>query len=273
LIISEHEQAINVHKNRHEDFVDILLSIMHQSIDQENEQNVFIDRTNVKAILLDMIVAAIDTSATTIEWILSELLRHPRVMKILQDEIQNVVGNKRMVEEKDLRKLNYLDMVIDETLRLYPAAPLLVPRESRESITIDGYFIKEKTRVIVNAWAMGRDHNVWSENAEEFYPERFIDKKINYFGQEFESIPFGSGRRSCPGYKLGLITIKLVVAQLVHCFNWQLPYNINPSDLNMEEKFGLTIPRAQQLQAIPSYRLDVVQHECKTLYFFYLFIN
>jgi cytochrome P450 len=247
---------------------------MHQSINQENEQNVFIDRTNVKAILLDMIVAAIDTSATTIEWILSELLRHPRVMKILQDEIQNVVGNKRMVEEKDLRKFNYLDMVIDETLRLYPAAPLLVPRESRESITIDGYFIKEKTRVIVNAWAMGRDHNVWSENAEEFYPERFIDKKINYFGQEFESIPFGSGRRSCPGYKLGLITIKLVVAQLVHCFNWQLPYNINPSDLNMEEKFGLTIPRAQQLQAIPSYRLDVVEHECKTLYFFiYLLIR
>ncbi|KAK2376457.1 cytochrome P450 CYP736A12 [Trifolium repens] len=261
VIITEHEQATNVHKNCHENFVDILLSIMHQSIDQENEQNVFIDRTNVKAILLDMIVAAIDTSATSIEWILSELLRHPRVMKILQDEIQNVVGNKRMVEEKDLKRLDYLDMVIDEALRLYPVAPLLVPRECRENITIDGYFIKEKTRVIVNAWAIGRDHNVWSENAEEFYPERFIDKKINYLGHEFESIPFGSGRRRCPGIKLGLITIKLIIAQLVHCFNWQLPYNINPSDLNMEEKFGLTIPRAQHLYAIPSYRLGVVKHE------------
>jgi cytochrome P450 len=96
-----------------------------------------------------MIVAAIDTSATVIEWALSELLRHPRVMKILQDEIQNEIGSKRMVEEKDLKKLNYLNMVVDETLRLYPVGPLLIPRECRESITIDGYFIKEKTRVIV----------------------------------------------------------------------------------------------------------------------------
>jgi cytochrome P450 len=166
--MTEHEQAINVDKNRHEDFIDILLAINH-----ENEQNLVIDRTNVKAILLDMIVAANDTSATSIEWILSELLRHPRVMKILQEEIQNEVGNKRMVEEKDLKKFNYLDMVIDETLRLHPVGPLLLPRECRESITIDGYFIKENTRVIVNAWAIGRDPNIWSENAEEFYPKRF----------------------------------------------------------------------------------------------------
>ncbi|MCI01678.1 cytochrome P450 [Trifolium medium] len=202
-----------------------------------------------------MIVAAIDTSATVIEWALSELLRHPRVMKILQDEIQNEIGNKRMVEEKDLKMLNYLDMVVDETLRLYPVGPLLDPRECRESITINGYFIKEKTRVIVNAWAIGRDSNVWSENAEEFYPERFIGKKMNYHGQEFECIPFGSGRRRCPGIQLGLITIKLVLAQFVHCFNWKLPCNIDPSNLNMEEKFGLTIPRAHPLHAIPTYRL------------------
>jgi cytochrome P450 len=255
VIMTEHEQAINVDKNRHEDFVDILLAIMHQRIDHENEQNLVIDRTNVKAILLDMIVAANDTSATSIEWILSELLRHPRVMKILQEEIQNEVGNKRMVEEKDLKKFNYLDMVIDETLRLHPVGPLLLPRECRESITIDGYFIKENTRVIVNAWAIGRDPNVWSENAEEFYPERFINKKINYQGQDFESIPFGSGRRRCPGIQLGLTTIKLVIAQLVHCFNWELPCNISPSNLNMDEKFGLSMPRAQHLHVILRYRL------------------
>jgi cytochrome P450 len=118
VIMTEHEQAINVDKNRHEDFIDILLAIMHQRIDHENEQNLVIDRTNVKAILLDMIVAANDTSATSIEWILSELLRHPRVMKILQEEIQNEVGNKRMVEEKDLKKLNYLDMALQHLLSL-----------------------------------------------------------------------------------------------------------------------------------------------------------
>jgi biphenyl-4-hydroxylase len=177
------------------------------------------------------------------------------VIKTLQDEIQNEVGNERMVEEKDLEKLSYLDMVVHETLRLYPVAPLLLPRECRESITIDGYFIKEKTRVIVNAWTIGRDSNVWSENAEEFHPERFIDMKMNYEGHEFKSIPFGSGRRRCPGIQMGLITIKMVIAQLVHCFNWKLPYYISPSNLNMEKKFGLSIPRAQHLHAIPTYRL------------------
>ncbi|XP_058766180.1 cytochrome P450 CYP736A12-like [Vicia villosa] len=261
MIIAEHEQTTNVDKARGEDFIDILLSIMHQTIDHESEQNQVIDRTNIKAILLDMIVAAIDTSATSIEWTLSELLRHPRVMKILQNEIQDEVGNKRMVEEKDLKKFNYLDIVVDEILRLHPVAPLLLPRESRESVTIDGYFIEKKTRVMINAWAIGRDPNIWSNNAEEFYPERFIDKKMNYQGYEFESIPFGSGRRRCPGIQLGLITIKLVVAQLVHCFNWELPSDINPSNLNMEEKFGLTTPRAQQLHAIPHYLLVDPEHE------------
>jgi cytochrome P450 len=259
MIIKEHEQTTNTYNPK--DFVDTLLSIMHQTIDVEGEQDVVIDRTIIKAILLDMIGASIDTSANVIEWALSELLRHPRVMQILQVEIQNEVGNKRMVEENDLKNFNYLDMVVDETLRLYPVAPLLIPRECRENITIDGCFIKEKTRVIVNAWAIGRDCNVWSENAEEFYPERFIEKKMNYLGQEFESIPFGSGRRRCPGIQLGLITVKLVIAQLVHCFDWELPYDINPSNMNMEEKFGLTIPRAQHLHAIPSYRLDDAKQE------------
>ncbi|AES98625.2 putative costunolide synthase [Medicago truncatula] len=254
MIITEHEQTTNTDDPK--DFVDTVLSIMHQTIDVEGGQDLVIDRTIIKAILLDMIGASIDTSSNVIEWALSELLRHPRVMKILQDEIQNEVGNKRMVEEKDLKNFNYLDMVVDETLRLYPVAPLLIPRECRENITIDDYSIKEKTRVIVNAWAIGRDPDVWSENAEEFYPERFIEKKMNYLGQEFESIPFGSGRRRCPGIQLGMITVKLVIAQFVHCFNWELPHNISPSNLNMEEKFGLTIPRAQHLHAIPSYRLD-----------------
>ncbi|CAK8537668.1 unnamed protein product [Lathyrus sativus] len=261
MIISEHEQNTNKDKTRGEDFVDILLSIIHQTIDHDSEQNHVIDRTNIKAVLLDMMVASIDTSAISIEWILSELLRHPRVMKILQKEIQDEVGNKRMVEEKDLEKLKYLDIVVDETFRLRPTSAFLIPRESRESVIVDGYLIEKKTRIMINIWTMGRDPNIWSENAEEFYPERFIDKKMNYQGHEFESLPFGSGRRRCPGIQLGLTTIKLVVAQLVHCFDWELPYNINPSSLNMEEKFGLATPRAQDLHAIPHYRLVDVKHD------------
>ncbi|XP_027351008.1 cytochrome P450 CYP736A12-like [Abrus precatorius] len=253
-IIKEHEQAIDVGRRDRKDFVDILLSTMDQTTDPHNEQNRVIDRTNIKAILLDMVVGAIETSTTVIQWALSALLRHPRVMKVLQDEIENEVGIKRMVEECDLMKLGYLDMVVDETLRLYPAAPFLVPRESRENITINGYYIKKNSRVIINAWAIGRDPNVWSSNAETFYPERFIDMKMNHQG-DFRSIPFGSGRRGCPGVHLGLVTVRLVLAQLVHCFNWELPPNVSPANVNMQEKFGLNMPRAEQLLAIPTYRL------------------
>ncbi|XP_061345025.1 cytochrome P450 CYP736A12-like [Gastrolobium bilobum] len=255
-VMEEHEQAANyVDKRNRKDFVEILLSKMHQTIDHQGEQSHdVIDRTNIKAILVDMLVGSIDTSATVIEWALSELLRHPRVMKVLQDEIEHKVGIGKMVEEKDLMTLSYLDMVVNETLRLYPVAPLLVPRESRESITIGDYHIKKKSRVIINAWTIGRDPKVWSDNAETFYPERFMKKKVEHQGQNFQFVPFGSGRRGCPGMQLGLITVKLVMAQLVHCFNWELPCNVTPDNLNMQEKFGLAIPRAQQLQAIPSHR-------------------
>ncbi|CAK8537669.1 unnamed protein product [Lathyrus sativus] len=260
MIITEHEQNPIVDQNTNEDFVDILLSTIHEDIDHEAEENRVSDRTYIKAILLDMIVAASDTSATSSQWAMSELLRHPRVMKKLQNQIQNEVGNDRMVEEKDVKKFTYLDMVIDEMLRVHPVAPLLVPRESRESITIDGYFIEKKTRVMVNAWSISRDPTNWS-NPEEFYPERFVDKKLNYQGQEFESIPFGSGRRGCAGMNMGLTTVKLIISQLVHCFDWELPKNVTPSNLNMEEKFGLTVTRAQPLRAIPRYRLGDAKHE------------
>ncbi|XP_057417028.1 cytochrome P450 CYP736A12-like [Lotus japonicus] len=256
-IITEHEQTANKEgktHHHHKDFVDILLSMMNQPLNSQNHV-IIMDRTHIKAILLDMIIASIETSATVIEWALSELLSHPRVMKILQDEIDNEVGISRMVEENDLVKLSYLDNVVDETLRLHPVAPLLIPRECRESITINGYYIEKNSRVIVNVWAIGRDPNVWSENVETFYPERFVNKKMNYQGKEFHSVPFGSGRRGCPGAQLGLVTVKLVLAQLVHCFNWDLPSNISPANLNMQEKFGLTITRVQQLQAIPTSRL------------------
>nr|KYP40177.1 Cytochrome P450 71D10 [Cajanus cajan] len=255
-IIEEHEDPSykdkrNVHSKY---FVDILLSLMHQPMDH-HEQKHFIDRTNIKAILMDMFAASFDTSAVAIEWAMSELLRHPRVMKKLQDELTNVVGINRVVEESDLTKLSYLNMVVKETLRLYPVGPLLIPRESLEDITINGYFIKKKSRILINAWTIGRDPKVWSDNAEIFYPERFVNNDIDIRGHDFQLIPFGSGRRGCPGIQLGLITFSLVLAQLVHCFNWELPSGISPNDLDMTEKFGLSLPRSNHLLAVPSYRL------------------
>ncbi|KAL2605809.1 hypothetical protein GLYMA_09G186400v4 [Glycine max] len=255
--IKDHEDPTDSDKksvHNSEDFVAILLSLMHQPMDQHEQKHV-IDRTNVKAIILDMIGGSFDTSTSAIEWAMTELLRHPRVMKTLQDELNSVVGINKKVEESDLAKLPYLNMVVKETLRLYPVVPLLVPRESLENITINGYYIEKKSRILINAWAIGRDPKVWCNNAEMFYPERFMNNNVDIRGHDFQLIPFGSGRRGCPGIQLGLTSVGLILAQLVHCFNWELPLGISPDDLDMTEKFGITIPRCKPLLAIPTYRL------------------
>lgn len=197
-----------------------------------------------------------DTSATVIGWALPELIRHPDVMKRVQDELEDVVGLDRMVQESDLIHLEYLDMVIKEILRLYPPVPLLVPHESLQDCSVGDFFIPKKSRVIVNAWAIGRNPNVWA-NPEKFYPERFNGSQIDVRGRDFQLIPFGAGRRGCPGIQLGLTVTRLVVAQLVHCFHWKLSNDMSVDELDMTEEFGLTCPRAQDLIVIPIYRLHI----------------
>jgi len=203
-----------------------------------------------------MLIASMDTSSTAIDWIFTELLRHPKVIKKLQKELEQIVGMNRMVEESDLEKLEYLDMVIKEGFRLHPVAPLLIPHESIEDCTIDGFDIPKGSRLLVNTWAIGRDREIWSE-PEKFMPERFVGSNIDLRGHNFQLLPFGSGRRSCPGLQLGLTTVRLVLAQMVHCFDWKLPNGMMPNDLDMTEKFGLVMTRAQHLMVIPTYRLNV----------------
>ncbi|KAL8258047.1 hypothetical protein R6Q59_030088 [Mikania micrantha] len=259
ILIDEHEkhnQTFDYSPNRDQmDFIDILLSLKQQYSNTHDELSYTIDRPKMKAILLDMVAGAIDTAKTSIEWILSVLIKHPRVMNELQKELKTMVGDKQLVEETDLIKLRYLNMVVKETLRLYPVAPLLVPHQSMANITINGYNIPKKTRVLVNYWAFGRDPKVWSDNWEEFLPERFLDNETDYRGHDFKLIQFGIGRRGCPGMNLGLLNIGLVVSNLVHLFDWELPNGMSPSDLDMNEKFGLTTPRVKPLLAIPTYRI------------------
>ncbi|KAF5480772.1 hypothetical protein F2P56_001488 [Juglans regia] len=247
-IIDEHIQSKDENKTN-DDFVDVMLRLMGS---RESEYS--IERSNIKAIILDMLAASMDTSATAIEWALSELMKHPRVMKKLQKELETEVGLKRMVEEADLDRLEYLDMIVKETLRLHPVAPLMIPHEAREDCTVNGFHIPGKSRVMINLWAIGRDPSVWSD-AEKFFPERFVGSNIDLRGRDFRLIPFGAGRRSCPGMQLGLTVFRLVLAQLVHCFDWDLPDNIQPTELDMTEAFGITVPRAKHLLAIPRYRL------------------
>ncbi|KAI9088139.1 hypothetical protein K1719_030116 [Acacia pycnantha] len=248
-MIGEHEDSIDSPKDN-QDFIDILLSLMHCTVDG---QNYGIELTNIKALLLDTFSGAYETSASIVLWALCALIKHPRVMTKLQEELETVVGRNKMVEETDLAKLHYLDMVMKETMRLYPAGSL-IPRESTEDTVVDGYYMKKNTRILINLWAIGRDPKVWL-NAEDFCPERFVDKNVDYRGLDFEFMPFGSGRRGCPGMNLGLITVKLLVAQLVHCFSWELPWGLDPNDLDMSEKFSLSLPRAKNLCAVPTFRI------------------
>ncbi|KAL3613437.1 hypothetical protein CASFOL_042700 [Castilleja foliolosa] len=249
-IIDEHVQSKKSGKNDGtEDFVDTMMSII-----ESGEAGFEIDRRNVKAVLLDLLIAGMDTSSTAVEWAISELFRHPQIMKKLQKELESVVGLDRMVEEHQLHNLEYLDAVVKESLRLHPVAPLLIPHESMEDCVIDGFHIPKKSRILVNTWAIGRDPNVWPD-PETFSPERFIGSHIDLRGQDFHYLPFGSGRRSCPGLQLGLTVVKMLVAQLVHCFNWELPNGMLPGDLDMSEHFGLVTARMEHLMAIPTYRL------------------
>ncbi|XP_021827234.1 cytochrome P450 CYP736A12-like [Prunus avium] len=246
-LFCEHLQSNNGERTK--DFVDVIVGFMGS---EESEYR--IERPHIKAIIMDMLVASMDTSSTTVDWALSELMRHPKAMKKVQKELEDVVELERMVEESDLEKLDYLSMVVKETLRLHPVAPLLVPHAATEDCTVNGYHIPKKSRVIINAWAIRRDPSAWTD-AEEFIPERFEGSDVHVRGNHFQLIPFGSGRRRCPGIQLGLTVVQLMLAQLVHCFDWELPNNMFPEELDMSEALGITVARAKHLIATPSYRL------------------
>lgn len=168
----------------------------------------------------DIFAAGTEASATTIEWALAELINHPNIMKKARQELHKVVGKTRHVEESDIPHLPYLQAIVKETLRLH-SSPLIV-RESTESCTINGYEIPPKTQLFVNVWAIGRDLNHW-KNPLEFEPERFMGNKLksgDLRGQNFELLPFGSGRRSCPGTTLALLMVQTTLACMVQCFRF-----------------------------------------------------
>ncbi|CAN1151405.1 Desmethyl-deoxy-podophyllotoxin synthase [Linum perenne] len=182
-----------------------------------------------------------DSSSTTVEWAMSELMKNPSVMKKAQKERGHIV------DEAGLDELHYLPLIIKETFRLHPTAPLLIPRECRETIVIDGYLIPAKTRVHINAWAIGRDPRHWTD-PDEFIPERFIDSSVDYKGHDFQLIPFGAGRRVCPGMQYGLAVVELLLANLLYHFDWKLSDDeMKPRDLDMDEEFGAGVTRKNNL--------------------------
>ncbi|KAF7838255.1 cytochrome P450 71A1-like [Senna tora] len=200
----------------------------------------------------DMFVAGSDASSTTLEWAMSELLRNPTIMTKAQDEIRRVVDHKSKVDEKDVGQMKYLECVVKETLRLHPPAPLLVPRETRSGVKIRGYHIPQKTSVYINAWAIQRDPEIW-ERPEEFVPERFENNEVDFRGQYFQFIPFGTGRRGCPGVSFGIALVEYMLANLLYWFDWKLPgvSTTSAQDIDMSERYGVTVTRKVPLHLQP----------------------
>ncbi|RZR91788.1 hypothetical protein BHM03_00019974, partial [Ensete ventricosum] len=171
------------------------------------------------------------------------------VMVKVQEEIVRVIGFSREVEEEDIGSLPYLQAVVKETLRLHPPVPLMLPRLAEATVEIHDYEIPEGTRLLINIWAIGRDSSLWTE-PEEFLPERFLNKEVDFKGRHFEFIPFGSGRRICPGLPLAYRMVHLMLASMLQRFEWRLPEGKEPRDLDMEEKFGVTLIMASPLKAM-----------------------
>ncbi|KAK1668003.1 hypothetical protein QYE76_056162 [Lolium multiflorum] len=231
-------------KREGSDLVDVLISFSKEQPD--------FTRDHVKAIIMDTFVGGVNTSSVTIMWAMSELIRNPLVLKKVQEELRMVAGGNDRVQPEDMPKLSYLKMVVKETLRLYPSVPLLLPRETMRHIKIGGYDVPAKTRVLVNAWAIGRDPASWGEDAGEFNPDRFVDKEVNLQGTHFQLLPFGAGQRMCPGIAMALTNVEFTLANLLCGFQWELPEGTKAEDVSMEEVGLLTFHRKTPLVLVPT---------------------
>jgi len=200
-----------------------------------------------------MFVAGTDTTAATLEWTMTELARNPRVMRKAQEEVLRNAPTSDKLGERHLHELHYLKAVIKETMRLHPPVPLLVPRESMERCVLDGYEIPARTRVLINAYALGGDSESW-DRPLEFRPERFKGSDIDVKDQDFRFLPFGGGRRGCPGFAFGLTTVETSLAKLLYHFNWALPPGVKEHNVELSEIFGLATRKKTPLVLVPTVR-------------------
>lgn len=205
----------------------------------------------------DIFAGGTDTQIITSEWAMAHVLTDPELMQQMQLELDTVVGQTRTVQESDIPKLKLLQAVVKETFRFHPPVPLLAPHESHEACQIAGYYVPAYTSLYINVWAMGRDPRLWDAPLT-FNPHRFMEgplQEVDVKGQNYQLIPFGSGRRMCPAVQMGMLTVHMAVASLLHAFDWSLPNGLKPQDLDMAEGHGLTAPMLTPLCAIPKPRL------------------
>lgn len=244
-IIDEHRgrKAQGLGCESHTNFVDQLLSLPGENGEEHLKQS------TIKAILIDLVAAGTDTSSITSEWTMAELLQHPDVMEKVRDEIDSVVGMERVVEESDLSSLQHLRAAVKEIFRLHPVGAFLIPHVSLEDTQVAGYHIPKNTRVLINTYSLGRNPKVW-ERSSEFLPERFLNDNVELNDSELRIVPFGAGRRGCPGATLGSSVVLLGLARLIQGFNWS-PAKVK---VDLKEAYGLMVLE-DPLEAFASPRL------------------
>ncbi|TYH95130.1 hypothetical protein ES332_A12G085900v1 [Gossypium tomentosum] len=218
--------------------------ITHLLSMQESQPEYYTDEI-IKGLIQVILNAGTDTTAITLEWAMSNLLNNPHVLEKARAELDKLVGQEKLVEEADVAKLPYLQNIISETLRLYPAAPLLVPHSASEICSIGGYEIPKDAIVMVNAWAIQRDPKLW-DDALSFKPERFEEGK-EMSDQIYKLMPFGLRRRACSGMVLAQHVLGLTLGALIQCFEWE---RVSEKKIDMTEGQGLTMPKVQPLEAM-----------------------
>ncbi|KVI07175.1 probable (S)-N-methylcoclaurine 3'-hydroxylase isozyme 2 [Cynara cardunculus var. scolymus] len=202
----------------------------------------------IDQLITELFVAGTNTTTSSVVWAMTELVKHKEVVSKIVEEMEREIKSDRITHSQ-LSKLTYLQATIKEAMRLHPPVPLLLPHRAAETCEVMNYTIPKDAKVLVNLWAMGRDPNVWDDPLS-FKPERFIGSKIDYKGQDFELLPFGSGRRMCPGLPSGMMSVELVLASLIHEFDWVLPDGGDPLKIDMNDKFGIALKRENPLKLI-----------------------
>ncbi|KAK8942331.1 Premnaspirodiene oxygenase [Platanthera zijinensis] len=244
-IFEEHERnhvmSTSLDQEENEDLVDVLLRLK-----RTGGLDTSLQMENLKGVIVDLILGGTETTSAIMEWTIAELIRHPEVMCKVQSEVRNAFNGKTKIHEQDIANLPYLNMVLKESLRVRPPAPILVPRYCSETVEIGGYTIPAGSRVLINAWAIMRDPTCW-DDAESFKPERVETHEKDFNASRFQYMPYGGGRRICPGITFGMASIEIVLANLLYHFDWELPGGTRPEELDMEETMGLALTRKNPL--------------------------
>lgn len=211
--------------------------------------------TGMVMMLQDMITAGMDTTAISTEWAMAEVIKNPRVQAKAQEELDRVIGPDRILTEADFPNLPYLQCVAKEALRLHPPTPLMLPHKASAAVKLGGYDIPKGSNVLVNVWAIAHDPAVWKDPLG-FRPERFAEEDVDMKGHDFRLLPFGAGRRVCPGAQLGINMVQSMLGHLLHQFRWEPPQGVRPEDIDMSENPGLVTFMHSPVQAVATPRLE-----------------